>query len=295
MGLFTDMSDLTSSVRFSRIATNGIHLHVAEAGPPDGPLVILLHGFPEFWYGWRKQIAPLAAQGFHVIAPDQRGYNLSDKPEGIASYDLDLLAADVIGLADHFERQTFALVGHDWGSAVGWWTAGLYPGRVQRLAILNAPHPAVWLEAVRNNPVQRRKSSYVRLFGIPWLPEFLIRLSRFQALATAFRDSVRPGAFTDADLKAYSAAWSQPGAITAMIHYYRAALRRQFAPAAEYRISSPVLIIWGPLDVYVIPQLAEASKNLCDDGRIVWLDNATHWVQHDQPERVAELLTDFLR
>jgi pimeloyl-ACP methyl ester carboxylesterase len=289
------MSGLDSSVRFSRIPTNGIQLHVAEAGPADGPLVILLHGFPEFWYGWRNQIAPLAARGFHVVAPDQRGYNLSDKPAGIANYDLDLLAADVIGLADHFGRQTFALVGHDWGSAVGWWTAGLYPGRVERLAILNAPHPAVWLEAMRNNPVQRRKSSYVRLFGIPWLPEFLIRLSGFQALARAFRDSVRPAAFTEADLKAYSAAWSQPGALTAMIHYYRAVLRKQLAPAAEYRISCPVWIIWGRHDAYVVPALAESSKNLCDDGRIVWLDHATHWVQHDEPDRVSGLLADFLR
>jgi pimeloyl-ACP methyl ester carboxylesterase len=289
------MSDLADNVRFSRIRTNGIHLHVAEAGPPDGPLVFLLHGFPEFWYGWRNQILPLANGGFHVVAPDQRGYNLSDKPAGVASYDLDLLAADVIGLADYFGRQTFAAAGHDWGSVVGWWTAGLYPGRVERLAILNAPHPAVWVEAMHNNPLQRRMSGYVRLLGIRWLPEFLIHLSRFKALSKAFHDSVRQCAFTDADLNAYAVAWSQPGALTAMIHYYRAVLRRQFAPAAEYRVSCPVSLIWGRHDAYVLPILAELSNNLCDDGRIVWLENATHWVQHDQPERVAELLEDFLR
>src|SRR6185312_10883791 len=194
------MSDLASDVRFSRIPVHGIHLHVAEAGPSDGPLVFLLHGFPEFWYGWRNQIAPLAARGFHIVAPDQRGYNLSDKPAGVASYDLDLLAADVIGLADYFARETFAVVGHDWGAAVGWWIAGRHSSRLERLAVLNAPHPAVWVEAMRNNPVQKRKSSYVRLFQIPYLPEFLIGLNRSKGLAKGFGDSVRAGAFTDGDL-----------------------------------------------------------------------------------------------
>ncbi len=118
------MTDVKDIAHFSRIATNGIKLHVAEAGPVDGPPVFLLHGFPEFWYGWRNQIAPLAARAFHVIAPDQRGYNLSDKPKGIASYDLDQLAADVVGLANHFGLESFAVGGHDWGAAVGWWFGG---------------------------------------------------------------------------------------------------------------------------------------------------------------------------
>jgi epoxide hydrolase 4 len=128
-------------LRFSKIATNGISLHVAEAGPSDGPLLFLLHGFPEFWYCWRNQIAPLAERGFHVVVPDQRGYNLSDKPAGVASYDLDVLAADILGLADFFHQPTFALAGHDWGAAVGWWLASRHSGRIRRFAALNAPHP----------------------------------------------------------------------------------------------------------------------------------------------------------
>jgi epoxide hydrolase 4 len=199
--LFTDISGFTDTVRFSRIATNGIHLHVAEAGPSSGPLIFLLHGFPEFWYGWRNQIEPLSALGFHVVAPDQRGYNLSDKPKGVASYDLDLLAADVIGLADHFGREAFSVAGHDWGAAVGWWLAGQHPGRVQRFVAMNAAHPAVWVEAMRDNPIQRQKSSYVRLFRIPRLAEVLIGLNRRKALSKGFRDSVREGAFTYLDLK----------------------------------------------------------------------------------------------
>jgi pimeloyl-ACP methyl ester carboxylesterase len=292
--LFTDMSERTEIVRFRRIPSNGIHLHVAEAGPVEGPLVFLLHGFPEFWYSWRGQIAPLSARGFHVVAPDQRGYNLSDKPKGVPSYDLDQLSADIIGLADHFGRETFAVVGHDWGASVGWWLASRRPQRVQRLAALNAPHPAVWVDAMRNNPAQKRKSSYVRLFQIPYLPEFLIGLNRANALSTGFRDCVRADAFADDDLKEYRKAWRQPGALTAMIHYYRALLRKPLPPAERCRVSPPALIIWGKQDAYALPELAEASLRICDNGRIVWMDRSTHWVHHDEPDRVAKLLSDFL-
>jgi pimeloyl-ACP methyl ester carboxylesterase len=289
------MTNVQELVRFSRIATNGIHLHVAEAGPPDGPLVFLLHGFPEFWYGWRNQIEPLAEHGFHVVVPDQRGYNLSDKPHGIASYDLDQLAADVAGLADQFGQETFAVAGHDWGASVGWWLAGQHPQRVRRLAVLNAPHPAVWLEAMRNNPDQKRRSSYVRFFQVPYFPEFLIGLDRSRTLAKVFRDSTRPEAFTKADLERYRIAWSQPGTLTATINYYRALLKKPLKSSTQYRISCPTLVIWGKLDAYAVPELAEASVRLCDDGRIAHLDKSSHWVQHDEPEKVLILLLEFLK
>src|ERR1051325_3378563 len=231
-------------VRFSFIQASGVQLHVAEAGPSNGPLVFLLHGFPEFWYGWRNQIMPLAELGFHVIAPDQRGYNLREKPKRIRNFDLDCLAADVISLADHFGCEKFRVAGHDWGGAVGGWLTARHAQRVHRLVILNAPHPAVWVEAMRNNPAQRRKSSYVRLFQIPYLPEFLISLNRSKALSKGFRDAVRPAAFSPQDLQEYSKAWSQPGTLTAMLHYYRAILKKPLAPAVEYHASSPTLIIW---------------------------------------------------
>jgi len=282
-------------IRFDHVATNGIRLHVAAAGPADGSLIFLLHGFPEFWYGWRNHIGPLAERGFHVVAPDQRGYNLSDKPKGVSNYDLDQLAADVVGLADHFGQKSFDVVGHDWGGTVGWWLAARCPGRLRRLAVLNAAHPAVWVEAMRNNPAQRQKSRYVQLFRIPHLPEFLIGLDRSKSLARGFRDSTRAEAFTRADLDKYGVAWSQPGALTAMINYYRAALRKPFSPAASYKVSQPTLLIWGKQDAYAIPDLAEASIRLCSHGRIVYLDGATHWVQHDEPERVTTLLAEFLR
>jgi len=141
-----------TEIRFSRAATNGLELHLAEAGPANGPLVVLLHGFPEFWRAWRAYLGPLARAGFHVVAPDQRGYGLSDKTAGVAAYDLDRLAGDVAGFADYFGQQRFSLVGHDWGASVGWWLATKSPERLRRLVLMNAPHPAVWREAMRNHP-----------------------------------------------------------------------------------------------------------------------------------------------
>jgi epoxide hydrolase 4 len=289
------MGELTDIVRFSRIATNGIHLHVAEAGPAGGPLVFLLHGFPEFWYGWRNQIAPLARSGFHVVAPDQRGYNLSDKPKGIASYDLDQLAADIVGLGDHFRAESFDICGHDWGASVGWWLAGQNTGRVRRLVAVNAPHPAVWVDAMRNDPAQKAKSWYVRFFRTPYVPELLIGANRSKALGQGLRDIIRPGAMTEADLEQYRKAWAQPGAVTAMIHYYRALLRKPLEKPSAYRITCPTLVIWGRQDAYGTAELAEASIQLCSDGRLVYLDRATHWAPHDEPEKIAAMITEFLR
>ena len=147
--------------------SDGVTLHVIEAGPEDGPLVILLHGFPEFWWGWRYQIAPLVEAGFRVVVPDQRGYNLSDKPQGRRAYDLDILAKDVIGLADAVGRTSFSLVGHDWGGLVAWWTASRYPERVAKLAILNAPHPTIAGAYMRRHPSQMLQKPLCRLLPDP--------------------------------------------------------------------------------------------------------------------------------
>ena len=288
------MATVFDQLHFSRIATNGIQLHVAESGPPDGRLVFLLHGFPEFWFGWRNQIAPLAERGFHVVAPDQRGCNLSDKPQGVDAYDLDQLAADVLGLADHFGQETFAIAGHDWGATVGWWLASGPSGRLRQLIALNAPHPAVWLEAIRDDPVQRRKSAYVRLLRRPWLPELLIGLNRFKALSKGFHDCTRPDAFTAADLEQYRRAWLQPGTLTAMINYYRALCRKPLHPASRYRVACQTLVIWGKQDAYAVPELAETSARLCAGSEIVYFERASHWVQHDEPGEVSRLLVEHL-
>src|SRR5437879_4698652 len=162
-------------VPFSTIATNGIRLNVAQAGPPDGPLVILLHGFPEFWYGWRKQIPALAAAGYRVWAPDQRGYNFSDKPPDVRDYTLDKLAADVAGLIEAAGRQRAIIVGHDWGGAVAWWLAANNPERVERLVIINVPHPLVMRRLILRDPRQTLRSWYMFMFLLPRLPEWFAR------------------------------------------------------------------------------------------------------------------------
>jgi pimeloyl-ACP methyl ester carboxylesterase len=285
------MTDLPE-IRFTRRACNGVTLHVAEAGPEDGPPVILLHGFPEFWYGWRYQIGPLAEAGYHVIVPDQRGYNLSDKPRGIAQYDVDKLAGDIVALAAHYTSAPVRLVGHDWGAIAAWWTATRYPEKLLKLAVLNCPHPAVWRNAMDNEPLQRRASWYVRAFQIPFLPELLMRARNFDAMLGALRESRLP--LSDADAARYRAAWGQPGALTSMINWYRAVLRRRFDPIAPGSIKLPVQIVWGQQDRYALPALAEASKALCSDVRLTWLPDATHWVAHDEAATVSAILRDFL-
>jgi pimeloyl-ACP methyl ester carboxylesterase len=283
-----------TEISFTRRLTNGIGLQVAEAGPAAGRPVFLLHGFPEFWYGWRHQIDELAGAGYRVLAPDQRGYNLSDRPRGSAAYDLDLLAMDILGLADDLGARTFFLVGHDWGSAVGWWIASRFPGRMERFVALSAPHPAVWKHAMRHIPEQRNKSRYVNAFRLPWLPEILMRRRDFKLIADALRECRRPEGCTDADLMKYREAWSVPGALTSMLNWYRAFLDKHISLESIPRIDIPVLIIWGRDDKYGVAELAEHSARLCDNASVVYLE-ASHWVQHEQVEPVNKILLDFLK
>ena len=205
---------------------NGIRLHYVEAG--EGPLVVLLHGFPESWYSWRHQIPALADAGYHVVAPDMRGYNLSDKPRNWRQYDADTLAQDIAGLIRHFGDERAYLVGHDWGAAVAYFTAMRHPELLEKLAILNSPHPERMLSGLRTLR-QLRKSWYMFFFQIPRLPEWLAARDNFSLGKRSLRaDS--PDAFSDSDLERYAQAWSQPGALTGMVNYYRAALRRSPVP-----------------------------------------------------------------
>jgi pimeloyl-ACP methyl ester carboxylesterase len=272
---------------------NGIALHCIEAGPEDGPLVILLHGFPEFWWGWRYQIGPLADAGFRVLVPDQRGYNLSDKPEGRRAYDLDILARDVVGLADALGRQSFSLVGHDWGGLAAWWTASRYPDRVSKLVVLNAPHPNVAGAYMRSHPSQMVRSLYVGFFQIPFLPERMLSANDHRSLKDALLRTSRPGTFSDEDIGIYEKTWAQPGALTAMLNWYRAL---PFKPSMkDATVRPPTLVIWGSKDRFLEKGLAEASLSLCEEGSVRWMENATHWVQHEEPEAVNAVLVEFLK
>ena len=276
------------------IRTNGVTLHVVTAGPPDGPLVLLLHGFPEFWYGWRCQIDALASGGYHLLVPDQRGYGLSEKPQGLAAYTLDRLAADVVGLIAASGRDRAAVVGHDWGAAVAWWLGIRHPTWLERLGILNGPHPMVMSDHLRHHPAQLRRSWYIFYFQLPWLPEWSARAGNWRAAVRALRDSSRRGTFTDADLDRYREAWSRPGAFTAMLNWYRAILRHPPRLPRNPRVTVPTLIIWGAQDLVLGRELAVSSVEYCDRGRLVLIEEASHWVHHEEPERVNGLLLDFL-
>lgn len=271
--------------------TNGLTLHVIETGSRDGRPTFLLHGFPEFWWGWRHQLEPLAREGFRVIVPDQRGYNLSEKPQRVEAYTLDLLAGDILHLADSRELSTFAVVGHDWGGIVGWHLASTRPDRVSRLVAINAPHPAVIRAYARQHPGQMLRSAYAGFFQIPWLPEIVLRAGDFRLMKRAMRSSSRPGTFSDADLDRYQSAWAEPGALTAMLNWYRAL---SSSPATTARVPIPTLLIWGVQDRFLQRGLAEASLALCEHGRALWIDDATHWVQHEEPNRVNAAMLAFL-
>lgn len=276
------------------LRVNGLSLHVVEDGPADGPLVLLLHGFPEFSHGWRRQVPALAAAGYRVVAPDQRGYHLSDKPEGISAYCLDTLANDVVGLIDQYGRDRAAVVGHDWGGIVGWWLALRHADRLERLAILNAPHPQAMRRQLRRDAAQRRRSWYFLFFQLPWLPERVARRRDWEMLAGALVRTSRPGTFTDADLAAYRRAWSRPGACTAMLNWYRALLQRPPRRPRSPVVEVPTLLLWGSRDAFLVRDLATASLELCRRGELVFFDEATHWLHLEEAEAVNRRLLAFL-
>ena len=252
--------------------------------------MILLHGFPEFWWGWRYQIAALAAAGFRVVVPDQRGYNTSDRPAGLDAYRAARLAGDVVGLADALGLARFGLVGHDWGGVVAFATAALHPTRVERLAVLNAPHPDTWGGFALRHPSQALKSLYVAVFQVPRLAEALLGADDFRILRRGLTRSSPPGTFTDADLRRYVEAWAQPGALTAMLGWYRA-LRLGGAPLP--RIEAETLVIWGVHDRFLDRRLADAALARCRSARVDFRA-AGHWVQAEDAEAVNVALIAFL-
>lgn len=276
-----------------RLETNGVRLGAVLAGPTEGPLVVLLHGFPEFSYGWRRQVGPLAAAGLRVLVPDQRGYNLSDKPDDVAAYRIDALADDVLGLAEALGRQRFAVVGHDWGAAVAWHLAARHPGRVERAAVLNGIGISVGQAYASTHASQALKSWYIGFFQAPVVPELALRAAGFAWLRSAMARTSRRGTFSAEDFHRYRGAWAQPGALTAMLNWYRALRSYARALPAE-RVRVPLRVIWGDRDAFLEPGLVEVGLRACERGEVFRLAEATHWIQHEEPLRVNRLLIEFL-
>jgi pimeloyl-ACP methyl ester carboxylesterase len=296
------------------IETNGIHLHCAVAG--KGPLVLLLHGFPECWYSWRHQISALAPH-FQVVAPDLRGYGESDKPEGVSNYTIPLLTDDVRGLLDAFGAEQAVIVGHDWGGALAWAFASRYPRETARLIVLNCPHPALFARHLSTNPGQILRSWYMFFFQIPWVPEQVLTVRDHWAVEQIFRASAaRPDAFRDEDVERYKRAAAQPGALTAAINYYRAAFRgpqflallpaslRQVAerlsgpipePVPAAKIGAPTLVIWGEDDSFLCKELTNDMESLFTSRfEIKYIPHRGHWIQQEEPDLVNQYLLEFL-
>ena len=278
----------------SFIQTNGIRLHVVQAGPKSGVPVLLLHGFPETWRCWIRQVPALVEAGFRVILPDQRGYNLSEKPKGINKYHVNELVGDVLGLIDALDYEKVNLVGHDWGAIVAWMMAFRHPERLQRLGILNVPHPLVMRRFLLRDLEQMRRSWYVLFFQMPWLPELGMRLKDWRGTVLALRGSGQVHTFTKEDIEKYKEAWSQPGAMTAMINWYRAAVWDRSWIPNEMRIRVPTLVMWGMKDFALTHRMARPSLDYVEKGNLIFFPEATHWVQRDAAEEVNPYLIDFL-
>lgn len=281
--------DVESSMR----EVNGVHLHTLEAGPRDGPLVVLLHGFPEYWYGWHHQIGTLVDAGYRVLVPDQRGYNTSEKPAGVEPYRLGELSRDVYELVAAAGRASAHVVGHDMGGMVAWDVARRFPETVDRLCVLNCPHYSAYRRTVLTNPSQLSKSWYALFFQLPRLPEWLARRDDFELWVDLLQDSSTPGTFSEFDLACYRTAWRHEDAPRAMVNWYRALARYTIHPERE-QVDAPTLLVWGDDDVALVPELADASLEYCTDGRLERFPDAGHFVQHEEPEAVGELLVDHL-
>lgn len=281
--------DLESTMREG----NGVRLHTVTGGDPDGPLVVLLHGFPDFWYGWRHQLPRLLEEGYRVLVPDQRGYNRSEKPTGLSPYRLSQLSADVVELIEGAGRDSAHVIGHDWGAAVAWDVALRFPDVVERLGIINVPHPHVFRSTVRSNPRQLLRSWYMFAFQLPRLPEWLLGRRDGEGLARALEKTAAPGTFTPGELDAYRAAWRPPGTIRAMLNWYRAVFRRTEMPPRS-TVDQPTLVVWGEEDTALVPEMAADSVEYCTDGRLESYPTASHWVHMERPRAVTDDLCAHL-
>ncbi|HIK43709.1 MAG TPA: alpha/beta hydrolase [Leptolyngbyaceae cyanobacterium M65_K2018_010] len=273
------------------LAANGIRLHYVIQG--QGPLMLFLHGFPEFWYAWRHQIAEFASD-YTCVALDLRGYNESDKPLGVEAYRLEVLIEDVVGAIQALGFERCTLVGHDWGGAIAWAVAYAYPQRLDALVTLNIPHPARFAAGLRT-PQQLLRSWYIGLFQIPVLPELLLRVNDYWWIEPLFRGlAIRKTAFSDADLHAYKAAAAKPGALRAMVNYYRALRRGDWLTRPWSVLTVPTLLIWGEEDVALGKELALGTEAYVGDFQLRYIPQCSHWVQQEQPEQVNHYIREFL-
>ena len=276
------------------IETNGINMHYVTKG--QGKLVVLLHGFPEFWYSWRRQISAIGSEKFKVIAPDLRGYGKTDKPEGVENYKVSVLAKDVLGLIHSLGEEKAVIVGHDWGGAIAWHFAQTLPEQTEKLIILNCPPPSALKQEISKNPDQQRRSTYIKFFQQKNVPERTLSANNYAGLKMALTSlAVKKDIFSDEDLEKYVEALKLP-ALSCAINYYRASY--QFPPDKEtekLKVKSPTMVIWGEQDNALGKELTEHIPNFIEgEYKIHYIPSAGHWVQHEEPELVNKYILEFL-
>jgi pimeloyl-ACP methyl ester carboxylesterase len=299
------MAANAASIRTGRFVEvqPGLRLHCAEVGAPGAPLMLFLHGFPEFWYAW-KEVLPAFAGRWHAVAPDLRGFNLSSKPEEVEAYRADRLVADVEGLIRALGHEQAVVVGHDWGGAAAWSLAIGRPERVSKLVILNAPHPVPFARQLAEGPAQQAASAYMNWLRKPGAEDALMR-DDF-ALFDRFFVGVSPAPWFDAATRtAYHAAWGQPGAVRGGLNYYRAsplypplgddpgAGRLRLDPK-DFAVRVPTLVIWGERDPALLPALLDGLETLVPELTVQRLPECSHWLVHEQPQRIAALIHGFV-
>ncbi|WP_050181978.1 alpha/beta fold hydrolase [Domibacillus robiginosus] len=277
------------------IGVNGINLYTEMAGPENGELVLLLHGFPECSYGWKKQADALVEQGYRVVVPNMRGYSKSSKPEPLEAYTLDVIAKDIISLIQSFGFEKALVVGHDWGGIVGWFLASVHPDFVQKLVILNVPHPAVFAKTAPFYPLQWLKSAYIFFFQLPFLPEWLLKRNEYSLLEKLMKATAQPGTFDEKDMRVYKEAWAKKGSVTAMLNWYRAMRQQALFEIPTPGPAVPVRMLWGRRDAALSLILAKKSVEQCGNGQLVLIDEATHWLHHEYPEIVSAWISRFLK
>ena len=287
------MSIATEPWQHRDIITNGIRMHYVAQG--EGPLIVLLHGFPEFWYSWRHQIPFLAEHGYTVVAPDLRGYNDTDKPR--TGYDIPTLIRDIEGLIKGLGQKRAIIVGHDWGGVLAWAFAIRYPEMTDRLIIMNAPHPAAMMRELRTLK-QLRKSWYIFAFQIPWLPEYMLLRNHANEVGRMLRGAAAQKSSFPREVTAkFQQAMSKPGAMTAALNYYRQLFRHlpSYPTGGKYHVSAPTLLIWGEQDIALDIALTTGLEQWVDNIEVKRIPDSGHWVQQEQPDKVNAFMLEFLK
>jgi pimeloyl-ACP methyl ester carboxylesterase len=286
--------DDDASFRHVRVESRGgVGLHVVMGG--EGPLVVLLHGFPEHWISWQHQIRALVDAGFSVAAPDLRGYNLSDRPPARDAYHLRFLVEDVAAVIRGAGHVRAHVVGHDWGGIIAWTFAGVHRDLLDKLVVMNAPHMRLFVETVRRVPRQLLRSWYALFFRLPLLPELALAMGNYHAVRRLFkRGPARRDTFSDEDVDRYVDAFRAPGALTAALNYYRANAGTGARLAASARVDAETLVIWGEKDPALVVDLLNGLERVAPRVRVYRLPDVSHWVQNEAPDEVNRVLIAFL-